>query len=82
MSFKTVTANITWDEKPQETETVTIANTSEYRDLETCNFCGKCKNCLHVEAIFYYADNLTELDTLIQKAHHDGWMIKSYSVID
>ena len=81
-SFKSVRARIVWHGQSQKPETVTIANTSEYRDLETCNFCGKCKNCLHDKAIFYYADSLTELDTLVQKAHHDGWMIKSYSVTD
>lgn len=80
MSIKNVTAKIVWgNEKP---ETVTIANTSEYRDLETCNFCGKCDYCKHDEAIFYYADSFTELDALVQKAHHDGWMIKSYSVTE
>ena len=81
-SFKSVRARIVWHGQSQKPETVTIANTNEYRDLETCNFCGKCNNCLHDEAIFYYADSLTELDTLVQKTHHDGWMIKSYSVTD
>jgi len=81
-SFKSVRARIVWSGQSQKPETVTIANTNEYRDLETCNFCGKCNNCLHDQPIFYYADSLTELDTLVQKAHHDGWMIKSYSVTD
>jgi len=79
-SFKSVRARIVWVNQSQKPETVTIANTNEYRDLEKCNFCGKCNNCLHDQPIFYYADSLTELDTLVQKAHHDGWKIQSYSV--
>ena len=82
MSFKTVTAKIIWQAKPKAVETVTISNTSEYRDLEPCDFCGKCNNCKHDEQIFYYTDSLAELDTLIDKPHHDGWMIKSYSILD
>ncbi len=80
MNFKTVTANITWDDKSQETETAIISNTSEYRYLESCDFCGTCKNCKHDEQIFYYTDSLAEIDALLNKPHHDGWMIKSYSV--
>jgi len=80
--FKYVTADIVWVGQSQQPETVTISNTSEYLDLETCGFCGKCKNCLHDNSIHYYVNSLTELDTLMKKAHDDGWMIKSYSVQD
>ncbi len=44
MIFMTVTANIIWLAKPKDIETVTLSNTSEYRDLETCDFCSKCNN--------------------------------------
>ena len=80
MSFKTVTARIVSQGNAQRPETVTISNTSEYRDLESCDFCGTCENCKHDEQIFFYADSLSELDSLVQNAHHDGWKIQSYSV--
>ena len=80
--FAYVSADIIWVGQLQPPETVIISNTSHYPDLAACDFCGKCENCRHDNSIHYYVDNLTELDELMKKSHDDGWMIKSYSVID
>lgn len=79
-SFERVRASITWRDENSEPTMVTIANSKNYTDLETCKFCGKCDNCKVDDSYFYYVDNLEELDKYLDRFHHDGWSINYYSV--
>ena len=79
-NFKTVQARIVWGK--ESPRTVTIANIKQEQDLEACDTCGRCNNCKVDGNMHYYAENLTELDELVQNHHHDGWKILHYSVME